>query len=307
MKRRFSAALVGAALVLGSLGVAQGHPCDNFPEDPRCGGTTTTTSTTTTTTTTTTLPQGGELVIPATLPYEGSLNGGEGYRFSSACINTEEVTCDTNGGSLGITSHDYFGHGMPYIYSEGVPGSHSHAWWVEGDREGYRCAYGFMYDQHPNPFGNTFNPPRDGHLIARAIIVRPDGTGYGKVNDTYMDEGMRFFDGTLTGNVGGEIQSEDCQALSLSPDFDYDAYVPHGPDDIRVGLFRADGEIGDVRDFTDSTFSNPAHFEFVSLEDGRVTIVMILGANNKVSHVFYYDVLNDGRIAVEVNGVTFQE
>jgi hypothetical protein len=67
-------------------------------------------------------------------------------------------------------------------------------------------------------------------------------------------------------------------------------------------LIRGDGEIGDIRDFRGFTPKVPGHFEFISLENGRATLVFILGATNKVSHVFYYDAINSGRIAVEVNG-----
>ena len=246
------------------------------------------------------------LVVPAT-QYQTipGFNDNESYQIEIACIDTETVSCDLNaGGKRVITNFDYLAHGMPYLYSEAQPGNHDHAWWVPGDREGYRCAYGFMYDKHPAPFGlQVDRQPGEGHFIARFSIVRPTGQGYGKVNDRYMEEGQRYYDGTIANEGGMEI-SEDCQLAALEPGFDYDNYVPHGPDDIRVGLFRADGEIADVRDFTDAAVLVPGHFEFVSLENGRAQIVFILGATNKVSHVFYYDTLNDGRIAVEVNGVT---
>lgn len=284
-------------------------------EDPSCQPTTTTstststtsstTSTTTSSTTTTSVPT--VLVIPPTQQQTiPGFNSNESFRIQIACITTETVQCDLNaGGKRNIADFDYLAHGMPYLYPEAQPGMHQHAWWVSGDREGYRCAYGFMYDQHPNPFG-VFSEPRPAEFIARFSIVRPTGQGYGKVNDTYMEEGQRYYDGTVANEGGMEI-SEDCQQAALEPGFDYDGYVPHGPDDIRVGLFRSDGAIADIRDFTDVNVLVPGHFEFVSLEDGRAQIVFVLGANNKVSHVFYYDTMNSGLLAVEVNGVTLQD
>lgn len=231
----------------------------------------------------------------------------ESFEIETACIDTDTVVCDRPGGSALIAGFEYIAHGMPYKYSEALPMNHDHAWWVAGDREGYRCAYGFMYDKHPAPFGQSvIRAPGEGKFIARFSIVRPTGQGYGKVNDRYMDEGVRYYDGTPANEGGAEI-SEDCQMAALEPGFDYDAYQPHGPDDIRVGLFRADGEISDIRDFTQVDVRVPGHFEFVSLEGGRAQIVFILGASGKVSHVFYYDTLADGRIAVEVNGVTIQD
>lgn len=302
--------------------------CGTLEEEPPPTTTTTTVPETTTTTapptTTTTAPPttttttASGLVIPATLPYDTQgFKDNESFNFMIGCIDdvdrdgTVLLDCDLNSdGRLEHASFEYIGHGMPYLYPEGDEGTHGHAWWVAGDREGYRCGYAFMYDQHPNPFG-MFSEPRPAEFIARATIVRPDGTGYGKLNDRYMDEGVRYYDGSIANEGGAEI-SEDCQQTSLD-DFDYDAYVPVGAQDIRVGLFRADGEIGDIRDFTDvdvavdSAGDPMGHFEFVGLKDGRVTIVFILEQNQKVSHVFYYDVMNTGRIAVEVDGVKVAE
>lgn len=328
MKKQFGTLLVTLAMMLSVIPFAlanHGNNCEHNPSHPSCQTTTTTLPTTTTTepptttttvppTTTTTVAPGG-LVIPATQPYEGGLDAGEGYRFEFSCIDVEPgnreglppVTCDVNAeGKRSLVDFDYFGHGMPYLYSFSEPGMHEHGWWVEGDREGYKCGYGFLYNMHPNPFGMFSEPRPEAHLIHRVSAVRPLGTGYGKVNDRYMDENMRFYDGTLTGEVGGELVSEDCQLAALEPSFDYDAYVPHGADDIRVGLFWQ-GEIVDIRDLTLAPWSNPGHFEFVSIDEGRVQIVMISPVTGKVSHVIYYDVLNDGQIAVEVNGVTFQD
>lgn len=260
------------------------------------------TTTTTTEPPTTTVPP---LVMPETKPYgvngDGrGLDSGEGFAFMATCADTATVTCPRGtDGSTSVGTFEYWGHGMPYLYDDAVVGNHDHAWWVNGDREGYRCAYGFMYDYSPDQgVGHD-----DAHLIARATIVRPVEAGYGAVNDRYMEEAARYYDGTVNTVPGNEIVDEDCQAVALDPDFDYANYVPHGADEIRVGLFKADGQIGDVRDFTKVVTSIPGHFEYVKTENGRVTIVFVVDGVG-VSHVFYYDALNDGRLAVEVNGLT---
>lgn len=255
---------------------------------------TTTTTTTMPTTTTTTLPP---LVIPPTQEYQP---GAESFQFSLNCASTATVPCPS-GSNITSTLH-YAAHGMPYLYEGAVPGNHDHAWWVAGDREGYRCAYSFMYDQHPNPL-NSLPTPREGHFIARATVVRPLEAGYGRVNDKYMDEGQRYYDGTVHTGPGAEIIDEDCQKTALDPDFDYANYVPHGPDAIRVGLFKADGQIADVRDFTHPQVATAptSHYEYVGTKDGRVTVVYVVDGLG-VSHVVYYDALADGQIAVEVNG-----
>lgn len=280
--------------------------------------TTTTTAPTTTTTqpttTTTTVPSSTSttqpttnLVIPATQPYvSGStLRDAEGFNIMIGCLDTDDLDCGRNGKPNGIEGFTYSGHLMPYVYGELPPGLHDHAWWVPGDRERYVCAYAFMYDRHPNPFGGDIFHP-DGHFIARATIARPLGQGYGQVNDRYMKEAVRLYDGTLAveadrgGSTGNEL-NEDCRNEALD-NFDYEGFVPQGPDEIRVGLFKADGKIADIRDFTVKNPSLGSHFELLKFDGQRVTIAAILGLNNKVSQIFYYDVMNDGQIAVELNG-----
>lgn len=241
------------------------------------------------------------------------LRDNEGFNFMVGCLDSPEdnIDCQNDGKPNVLETFTYMAHGMPYLYGELPPGNHDHAWWVAGDRERYVCAYAFMYDRHPNPFGgDVFHP--DGHFIAKTAVIRPSGQGYGQVNDRYMQEGQRLFDGTLASSSdysgrGSEL-TEDCRTqveLEAGP-FDYDNYEPHGPDEIRVGLFKGDGKIGDIRDFTNKNFGLGSHVEFVSFEDGIVHLVVILGLNDKVSHGIYYFPMNDGQIAVEVNGQLIQ-
>lgn len=270
-----------------------------------------TTTTVRPTTTTTTEP----FVLPPTRPFpeDEEFNGGESFQLQIQCTEdpkeqepgTPPFVCPLVNGKRHYADLDYFGHGMPYLYDDAIPGQHMHAWWVPGDRQGYACAYAFMYDQHPNPFGHP-DIVRDGTFIAKVSIARPPEAGYGKVNDRYMEEGQRYYDGTHAFE-GQEINSEDCLAEVLDP-FDYAGYEPHGPDQIRIGLLKSDGQVADIRDFTDVLVDdNTGHFEFIGLEDGRATVVFIL--KGLVSHVIYYDALNDGQIVVEVDGeiVAFSE
>lgn len=262
-------------------------------------------------------------MIPTTKPYpNGASKDDESFSFMLQCINdvdgrTGEVKFECPLTQTGKNHHcefDYIGHSMPYLYSEAVPGNHDHAWWVAGDREGYKAAYAFMYDKHPKPFGHdVVRKPGEGKFIARASVVRPLLVGYGKVNDKYMDEGERYYDGTIATEGGQEI-SEDAQKAALDPNFDYENYKSQGPMDIRVGLFRADGQIADIRDFTKvevvkGTDGKPVGwFEFVeaklAADKGgfRVSLVFVLRKNLKVQQVVYYDTQNDGQIAWEVNG-----
>lgn len=270
--------------------------------------TTTTLAPTTTTvppptTTTTTEP----FVLPPTLPFppDEEFNGGESFQLQLQCTEdpneqepgTPPFVCPLVDGRRHYADLDYFGHGMPYLYDDAIPGNHDHAWWVPGDREGYACAYAFMYDRHPNPFGHP-DIVREGTFIARATVVRPPEAGYGKVNDRYMEEGERYYDGTHS-SEGQEIPSESCPGEALDP-FDYAGYQPHGPDQIRIGLLKPDGQVADIRDFTNVLVGDVGHFEFLGVTDDRATVLFIL--EGKVSHVIYYDALNGGQLVAEVNG-----
>ena len=264
------------------------------------GTTTTTTSppdTTTTTTTTTTLPPAS---LPATIPYPTTgLDPGGGFQFLLACADPD--TCPTGAdGSNAVATLEYWGHGMPYLYPEAVEGNHDHAWWVNGDRQGYACAYGFLYDKIPE-VPNTDITHEGAHLIARATAVRPLEAGYGAVSDKFMEEAERYYNGKVYTGGGNEIVDEDCQIVALDPDFDYAGYVPHGPDDIRVGILRADGAVADIRDFTREIPDVPGHWELAKYTADRVAVVFVVDGVG-ISHVVYYDALSDGQLMVEVNG-----
>jgi hypothetical protein len=250
-------------------------------EFDECAATTTTTTSTTSTTqpptTTTTTPE--DLEIPETLPYPRGLKAAGGYDIILSCIDTEDIVCLANGGTRVWWSAPYLGTNLPYT---------DESTWLDGDREGYRCAYGFLEYQ--------------GEIVGAFGAVRPTGQGYGKVNDRYMDEGVRYLDGSLTGKVGGEIPEEDCQAGILSPDVDY-TEVYEGPDERpRIGFFGPDGQILDIRDYTNTTLQNPGKFRLISFDGTTAIIGFYPVQNNQAAITFYYWSMGDGQIAVDFEG-----
>jgi len=243
--------------------------------------TTTTSSTTTTTqppTTTTTLPPSG-LEIPETIPYPRGLKAAGGYSITLSCIDTEDIVCDTFDAKRTWWEAPYLGTNLPYAENSA---------WVDGDREGYRCAYGFL--EH------------NGEIVGAFGAVRPLGQGYGKVNDRYMDEAVRYLDGTLTGYSGGEITEEDCQTGILSPDVDY-TEVYEGPDERpRIGFFSGSGEILDIRDYTNTELQNPGKFRLISFDGTTAIIGFYPPQTNQAAISFYYWAMGDGQLAVDFNG-----
>lgn len=245
-------------------------------------------------------PPVGDLVIPATLAYNPSPSFKESESFNIMTSNKDTGTA--------WFEADYIGHGMPYLYPEAIPGNHDHAWWVPGDRQAYAVAYGFLYDKHPAPFGHSVSrQPGEGVFIARFTISRIAGAGYAKVNDRYMNEAERYWDGRRFTGSTNEIQDEDASVVSAS-DFEYEPFEGPGDTNIRVGLFRGDGAIGDIRDFNGLTvYSSDIKFrvvpEITVAPDGNQRVAVVMYERDLPGIVFYYDTMNSGRIAVEVNGV----
>lgn len=249
--------------------------------------------------------------IPPTLDYTPTptFKDSGSFRIETSNVDTGQRWLDV----------DYIAHGMPYLYSEAVPGEHHHAWWVPGDRQGYAVAYGFLYDKHPNPLPEPFftehgevpREPDEGHFIHRFTISRPPDAAYSKVNDKYMEEGKRYYDGHETTQVGMEIPDEDALAVSASG-FEYVEDDRPGQA-IRVGLWRErpEGvfEIADIRDFTKlKLYATNLKFrvipEITESPDGqgqRVAVVMY--ENNIPGTLFYYDAMANGVITVEIDGV----
>lgn len=240
-----------------------------------CSTTTTTDSTTTTEqeTTTTTAPAG--LVIPPTQPYPSRGSGvpyadGGGYDIMAGNADT---------GIVWWTAPYWGDNGLPY--TDG-------ATWLDGDREGYRCGYGFITDS------------TGWDIQGRFAFVRPPSQAYGKVNDKYMDEAVRYLDGSpVVGNDGNEIQDEDCTDV-LSP-INYEGACRPEDERPRVAFFDGLGNVLDIRDYS-NTEANNVVFNLHSFDGSRATV---LGCENGlVGMIVYYDAMGSGQLAVELEGAS---
>jgi hypothetical protein len=272
-------ALLAAALLTISVAVAA-PDCDTHPGNSRWCRDTTTTSTTTTTqgttttttaaTTTTTAPG---LVIPPTESYPARGSGipyADGGGFDIIARNAEA-------GIVWWTAAYWGDNGLPY--TDG-------ATWLPGDREGYRCGYGFITDSS------------GWDIHGRFAFVRPPDALYAAVNDQYMEEGVRYLDGTLA-NEGQEIGSEDCTDV-LSP-VDYEGACRPVDERPRVAFFDSAGDVLDIRDYT-NTVANNVVFNLHSVTEDRVTVIAC--EDGLVGMIVYYDSMGDGQVAAELDGAT---
>lgn len=272
-----------ALLGISSAVAAPPDHCEKRTNHPRCNsGTTTTTSlvatttsapsTTTTLASTTTTPGPGGLTIPPTLPYpvRGSgvlYEGGGGYDIMAGNAAT--------GATWWVAA--YWGdNGL--AYTDG-------ATWLSGDREGYRCAYGFI----TGPDGDT--------IQGRFAFVRPPGQSYAKVNDKYMDEGERYLDGSPYSGGGREINEENCTDI-LSP-IDYTGACRDVDERPRIAFFDIAGNVLDIRDYSNTKADNVV-FNLHSFDGERATVIACEGG--LVGMVVYYDALYGGHVAVDYNG-----
>jgi hypothetical protein len=173
---------------------------------------------------------------------------------------------------------DYWGDGGLY-----QPGAKS----LPGDREGYRCGYGFYADP-------------SGDIIGRYSFVRPLGQAYGKVNDRYMPEAQRYLDGSLHTAGTNEIQDEDCTDVR-SP-IDYEGACRPVDERPRIAFFDADGNVIDIRDYL-NTDANGVVFNLHGFDGERATVLAC--ENGLVGMLIYYDSMGSGQIAVELDGITW--
>ena len=145
--------------------------------------------------------------------------------------------------------------------------------WTDGDRIGYGCAYMFL--------------ERDGRIVGRVSFVQVPGTTYVKVNDRYMEEGVRFFDGSLTN--AGTTQAYHVSFCDTIVDQDYVEFT--GPDQRpTIRYLGSDGALLEVRDYKPTAAGPGIKFRQVAATANRVTVVAY--ENNLPVIVVYYDSLD---------------
>lgn len=250
-----------------------------------------TTTTTVPPTTTTTQPD----PEPETIPY-GPFTKASAYSFDIDDLNT----------GLHWWSAPYF-FDLPYTDGYG---------WGAGNRLAYRCAHGFLIrgGTKINTGNNDQQDLIGGALKGRFAVVRTlleqtstEGDAYIRVNDTYMADNARSFDGTYYGNYG-DGSSDQVEPLSVCDQIlthEYGTYT--GPDQRPVIIFKddvnpdpnvIDMDTVERRDYRNTQAG--AGVKFVLLDgDGSDGVVAVgaVGPDNKIGVVVYYYGLNGGTVS----------
>lgn len=155
-----------------------------------------------------------------------------------------------------------------FSYQTSLP---SGASWVGGDRVGYRCAYMFLIWQ--------------GQVVGRVTFTQIE---YAKVNDKFMDEGARWYDGTVY--TGSHHQLNDCPR-PLEPYAD--ANGPIGPLPVMTFSDAATGQALEVRNYVDVVqggTGKPWKFQVVTARPQHVTVIGYQDGESILA--IYYDRLS---------------
>lgn len=143
--------------------------------------------------------------------------------------------------------------------------------WTAGDREAYRCAYAFLL--------------AGGQPVARVTFTRIE---YANINDKYMDEAARYYDGTPY--TGTNHQLGDCPGSTVPY---VDVSGPIGPLPVVTFADAASGAILEVRDYSHVIQVGggvPWEFQIVSATPARVTVVGYQSGEPALA--IYYDRLS---------------
>lgn len=265
MKRLLIAGTLALALITPAVVIAQSQPTPDeameeiaaiviaagyaLPTTTTAPPTTTTAPTTTTTapTTTTAAPTTTTVAPTTTAPTTTTTLPpppvrGDGPRFT-IILSQENAT----GPNPSLWNADYF-RTLPYTSNTG---------WTDGDRSGYRCAYMFLV--------------QGSNIVGRVTFIRveaPAGSsGYGIVNDSGMDEGVRFYDGTLA-PANGPNELGDCP----QSDIPYETF--NGPTQLPTVIYETtSGSILEVRNYKTTVTGPGVTFRQVESTDQLVTVV----------------------------------
>lgn len=125
--------------------------------------------------------------------------------------------------------------------------------WVDGDREQYRCAYGFLQS--------------DGVLVGRvSFFTIPDAGPYTMVNDKFMGEAQRYYDGRPANPA--LIELHDCQDHFSG--LDYQPYA--GPSQLPTVVYNLDGKAIEFRNYKPLITGPNITFQVVAANDQLVGV-----------------------------------
>lgn len=149
----------------------------------------------------------------------------------------------------------------------------SGAHWLAGDRSAYHCAYTFL--EH------------NGAIVGRVAFHRvTSAAAYTQINDRYMEEGVRFYDGTLNTDPNlHDTNPAECQEEITYADLAGDP----GPLPV-IEFIAADATVLETRNYANVDVVGSLSFGIASATTDRVTVVVYQDTTPVA--VVYYDRLS---------------
>jgi hypothetical protein len=158
---------------------------------------------------------------------------------------------------------NYF-RSLPYSPSTG---------WTDGDRAGYRCFYAFLLQNN--------------QVVGRVTFTTVEAaTSYAMVNDKYMEEGVRYYDGSLAPPNGP-------RELGQCPEPTQDYTAGTGSDQRpTITYSTTGGALLEVRNYKPLAVGAGITFQQTESTDQRVTVVAY--KDNLPVIVIYYESMVPG-------------
>lgn len=196
--------------------------------------------------------------IPATIPHP-NINIDNGY----------EIIVSANNPSRQLWRAPYL-YDVPYTDDVG---------WVAGDRIAYGCAYGFLI--------------HEGELVGRFTFRNLSGSAaYIVINDKFMDEGQRHYDGTPNPNAPQQLPQTECPSRPTGYESSTVSQLP------RV-VFWSGNEALEIRDYREVNAGPGVTFELLPTQAGG-RIPVLARENGVPALVVYYDPLGSGLVTADL-------
>lgn len=156
---------------------------------------------------------------------------------------------------------------LPYVPNTG--------WTADGDRDGYRCLYGFLTDARAVTESNP-----DG-IVGRVTFIRVEGAGYATMVDKFLADGSRYYDGSLA--------PEDApHELGDCPESDTPYEPSSGPWQLPTITYETrKGQVLEIRDYKTVVAHPSITFRQTEASDTRIGVVAY--ENGQPVIVVYYE------------------
>ena len=150
--------------------------------------------------------------------------------------------------------------------------------WTDGDRAGYKCAYGFLL--------------RNGQVVGRFTFTRiPEAASYTRVNDRYMAEGSRHYETGRVGTRRNPVLQSECPAPT-------ETYTPFAGSQLPTIAFTENGVTLEIRNYKTLVTHPDVTFQQISKTDRRIVVVAYVQGLPVIA--IYYDTFSSVRLTSDL-------